>query len=69
MSDLKSKHEKLCIVARNYSVDPKHAKDYTSVTIVDNMRPDRVMIESQNRLEKAEQKREVAEIKCDKAKA
>lgn len=54
LSDLKTKHEKLGIVAKNYGIDPKHAKDYLAVIIIDKMRPDRVTMEARNKLHKAD---------------
>ena len=53
LSDLKTKQEKLCIVAKNYNVDPKRAKDYLAVVIIDKARPDRVTVEAKSKLAKA----------------
>ena len=68
ISELRSKNEKLCLVAQNYQVDPKHAKDYLAVTIIDRTRPDRVTLEAMNKLKKATEKKHVAAYKLEKAR-
>ena len=68
ISELRTKNEKLCLVAQNYQVDPKHAKDYLAVTIIDKTRPDRIILEAMNKLKKATEKKEVAAYKLQKAR-
>ena len=68
LSDLQTKQDKLMIVAANYSVEANRLKDYVTITKMDNLQPDRVQIEAENKLAKMQEKKAQVEYKRDKVR-
>ena len=68
ISDLKTKHDKLVMVAQNYKVDHHRTKEYINATKVVKVAPDRVQAEAEQKLARMQEKFAQVDYKNDEAK-